>query len=81
MSDNLELDPKYRQGEWVHMTCNLPNEHEVTDAFNRFWGKCEVDHFVYDKNGKLIDVVRTDKLRERPIKKEHWVRGVSKKKT
>ena len=79
-TNNIDFDPEYRQGEWEHMTNELPSDREVTDAFDRFWGRCEVDHFVYDKNGKITDVVRTNKLRERPIKKEHWLRGISKKK-
>lgn len=81
MSDNFDFDPEYRQGQWEHITCILPTIDEVNEGFNRFWGKCEVDHFVYDENGVITDVVRTDKLRSRPVKKEHWVRGVSKKKT
>lgn len=81
MSDSFDFEAEYRQGHWEHMTSNLPNDREVTDAFDRFWGRCEVDHFVYDKNGKIIDVVRTKKMRERPVKKEYWIRNGNKKKT
>ena len=76
----VDYDPEYRQGEWEHVTSILPTVDEVLNACNRFWNKCEIDHFVYDNDGKIIDVVRTNVQRVRPIKKEHWVRGVSAKK-
>ena len=78
-TDNIEFEPEYRQGEWEHMTVALPSWTEIIEASDRFWNNRQVDHFVYDEDGNITDVVRTNKERVRPMKKDHWVRGVSAK--
>jgi|11_taG_2_1085331.scaffolds.fasta_scaffold00073_35 hypothetical protein len=78
MSD-IDFDPDYKQGEWEHFTSILPTREEVVEAFDRFWNKCEIDRFVYDEEGKITDVIRTQKKRERPVKKEYWARSPYRK--
>lgn len=79
MTDNIDFEPEYRQGEWEHMSVALPTWTEIIEACDRFWNNRQVDHFVYDEDGNITDVVRTNKERVRPMKKDHWVRGVSAK--
>ena len=76
MTDNLEVDPQYRQGEWEHtigidVSPIKDNVNVVEEGWHLFWSRNEVDHFVYDKNGKIIDVVRKDRPRVRPRRKNN----------
>ncbi len=58
-------------GDWYDVFGDLATFQEIQEGWEHFWSQQEVARFVYEKmpdgSEVLVDTIRTDKDRERPI--------------
>lgn len=54
------------QGDWNQCFFGSVRAQEVEEGCQRFWARNEIDVIKRDENGKIVEIVRTDRERVRP---------------